>query len=141
MYCDDCPFKTPWRGNDNERPPPVVTAAPALLLMKRSYYWRLAVATANLGMSRRKLADEIVEAIFFYEGEILWPDGTPFDPDDTFFDDLFGNDGGFRWLSSFMALKTTPPKRAPQARVLERLRMIDLFFKIKHPSIARHFGR
>ena len=135
--------------NDNEKPAPdpfgrktdAVHVAPECVLSHLVYFSRLSIATANLGMSRRKFADDIATTLFFFEGDMLWPDGTPLYLSDTCLDDAFGDDGSFRWLSEFIKRAHQPIQRRPQNRVIERLRLIDLYFKIKHPVLARHFCR
>jgi hypothetical protein len=62
-------------------------------------------------------------------------DGRPFELPDI--DDAFGGDGSFRWLSDFIRFAEDPPHQLPQRRIIARLRLIDLYFRIKHPERAR----
>lgn len=114
-------------------------------LRRRSYFRRLAMATkalqAELKLSRREIPDWIADTIYAWRGEIVWPDGRPFDVSDTDIDDAFRNDGSFRWLSGFVRFADTVPRQAPQSRIVDRLRLIDLAFRIARPDVARHFGR
>lgn len=114
-------------------------------LSRKSYYWRLAIATAalqkQLALSRREIPNWLADTIYGYHGKIEWPNGQEFNISDTAIDDAFNNDGSFRWLSDFVRMAETPPKQAPQYRVVVRLRLIDLAFKIVRPDTARHFGR
>lgn len=114
-------------------------------LRRRSYFARLAMATkalqAELDISRREMPDWIADTIYEHRGEIVSPDGRPFDVSDTDIDDAFNNDGSFRWLSGFVRFAEESPRQAPQSRVLDRLRLIDLAFRIARPDVARHFGR
>ncbi len=105
------------------------------------YVRRLAVATANLGLSRREIPNWMADVIFEYRGSLRLPDGRAVHLPDTAIDDVFNNDGSFRWLSDFMKFADRPMRQAPQKRVLKRLRLIDLAFRIDKPQIARHFGR
>jgi hypothetical protein len=113
----------------------VVTVASLPELMRSSHYQRLAIATAALEFSRRKLIDEISEVLYGFEGKIVWADGRPFELPDI--DDAFGGDGSFRWLSDFIRFAEDPPHQLPQRRIIARLRLIDLYFRIKHPERAR----
>ena len=141
MICEHCKAIIEAANDNHSATPKSVTVATDEVISSPSYHRRLALATANLNTSRRKLADDIVDALFLFEGELLWPDGAVLYLSDTCLDDAFGGDGSFRWLSQFIRHGQTPLLRRPQSRILERLRLIDLYFKIKHPSIARHFGR
>lgn len=124
---------------------PAVYVASDGELSSLSYFRRLAVASAalkdGLRLSRRDFPDWIADAIFGYEGQILWRHGGPFLVRDTAIDDAFNNDGSFRWLSGFLDFADVPPRQRPQYRVLARLRLIDLAFRIARPDTARHFGR
>lgn len=114
---------------------PVVIVTTGRELRRMSHFQRLAIATAALEFSRRKLIDEISNVLYGFEGEIIWPEGDPFDLPDI--DDAFGGDGSFRWLSDFIRFADMTPRQSPQRRVLARLRLIDLYFRIKHPQRAR----
>lgn len=125
-----------------ERPPEKVWVEPTSVLTTKSYFCRMALATSNLNMSRRAFADDLALVLYNYSGEIrLRTTGERVWLHDQAVDNAFGDDGSFRWLSAFMACAAEPPKRRPQDRIAARLDLIDLYFKIKHPSIARHFGR
>lgn len=113
----------------------VVAVASLSELMRPSHYQRLAIATAALEFSRRKLIDEISDILYDFDGKIVWPDGRPFELPDI--DDAFGGDGSFRWLSDFIRFAERPPQQLPQRRVIARLRLIDLYFRVKHPERAR----
>lgn len=105
-------------------------------LQRTSYFQRLAIATAALGVSRREIPNILADAIYGFEGTIYWPDGRIYEPSDTAVDDAFGDDD-FRWLSDFIRFADQEPRQRPQRRVLMRLRLIDLYFRIKYPERAR----
>jgi len=113
----------------------VVTVATLPELLRHSHFRRLAIATAALEFSRRKLIDEMSDVLYGFEGKLVWPDGSAYDLPDI--DDAFGGDGSFRWLSDFIRFAERPPHQIPQRRIIERLRLIDLYFRIKHPERAR----
>jgi hypothetical protein len=113
----------------------VVTVATLPELLRLAHFRRLAIATAALEFSRRKLIDEMSDVLYGFEGKLVWPDGSAYDLPDI--DDAFGGDGSFRWLSDFIRFAERPPHQIPQRRIIERLRLIDLYFRIKHPERAR----
>lgn len=125
--------------NDNHAPGTLVVACDHALSQK-SFVRRLALALKASKLSRRKTLDWMADVIFLqHDTLIIWPDGRIFDVSDTDIDDLFGVDG--RWLSEFIKLADTDLKQRPQKRVLARLRLLDLAFKIARPETAWHFGR
>lgn len=104
-------------------------------LKRKSHFQRLAIATAAMDVSRRELINVLSETIYNFEGHLLWPEGDVYEVPDV--DDAFGDDGSFRWVSDFIRFAETPPRQVPQGRIVERLRLIDLYFRIKHPERAR----
>lgn len=133
--CKPCAFKPV---NDNKRT--VIVASDAELL-RRSHFQRLATATRALGISRREIPNWIADTIYGFRGRITWPDGKPFEVDDEDIDAAFNDDGSFRWLSGFMYFDSTDPKQNPQRRILNRLRLIDLAFRISSPVRAGFIAR
>lgn len=105
-------------------------------LGRKSHFQRLAIAAAAEGISRRVWADAIADAIYGFEGTIYFADGRKFEPTETEVDDTF-DDPEFRWISDFLTFAETEAKQRPQRRVIARLRLIDLYFRIKHPERAR----
>lgn len=121
--------------------PNIVMYAHQYQILSKPYFRRLAIATASLGLSRREIPNWMADVIFSYEGLMLDPFSRPVEVRDTAIDDAFNDDGSFRWLSDFMRFAHAPIKQRPQLRVLERLVLLDLAFKIEKPEIAKHFGR
>jgi len=126
-------------------PPPAAASAPEpnrrivaasdTALRRLSHFQRLAIATAALPVSRRQLPNLIADTLYNFNGKIVWPNGTPYVLPDI--DAAFGDDGSFRWVSDFIRFAEEPPRQHPQRRVIERLRLIDLYFRIAHPERAR----
>ncbi|MEM7776904.1 MAG: hypothetical protein AAF732_14950 [Pseudomonadota bacterium] len=108
-------------------------------LLRRSHYHRLAIASAALEVSRRAFIDRIADALYGFDGTFVFRDGTPYHLPDI--DDAFGDDDCFRWVSYFLALAETPPRQRPQHRVIERLRLIDLYFRVAYPERAKWIAR
>jgi hypothetical protein len=119
----------------SEEGPRKVTVASDHQLRSLSHFQRLAIATAALPFSRRGLIDEVSDVIYAFEGELVWQNGDSFKIPEI--DDAFGDEGSFRWVSDFVRFAIKPPRQHPQARIIERLRLIDLYFRIKYPERAR----
>ncbi len=118
----------------------IIYVATAEELLSRSYYCRLWMAARNISISipRRSWLDAIADAIRDYKGLICHTNGKPYQV--PCIDTVFG-DTSMRWLSYFLLPDDTGRLPKMKTRKVERLRLIDLFFKIRHPDIARHFGR
>lgn len=128
--CKPCTSKP---ANDNKR---CIVVASDDELSRRSHFQRLATATRALGISRREIPNWIADTIYGFRGRITWPGGKPFDIDDEDIDEAFNDDGSFRWLSTFMYFAEYDPRQKPQQRILKRLRLIDLAFRISNPVRA-----
>ena len=113
-----------------------VTVATDGQLMKISCGVRLAMCVVARGISRRRFGDDLALVIYSFEGVILWPNGSRFEITDTLIDDVFGDDQDFRWLSDFLKWPVHPPCQRPQKKILPRLRVIDLYFRINNPERA-----
>jgi len=144
FLCSKCnryvcnPCQTPYKHSGDPRE---VFMASTAQLRSRAYVRRLAIATRNLGLSRREIPNWMADVIFEFEGVIRSHDRQVLTITDTAIDDAFGNDGSFRWLSDFMAFAEKPLRQNPQMRVIVRLQLLDITFKIDKPEIAKHFGR
>jgi hypothetical protein len=106
-------------------------------LCRTSHVQRLAMSTVEIGLSRRKLADEFALVIYGFEGQVLWPNGGLFGITEALIDDAFGSDPEFRWLSAFLTCSVCPPRQRPQRRILPRLCIIDLYHRIEYAGRAR----
>lgn len=104
-----------------------------------SYYARLWLAIRNLPINRRDWLDEIADAIRDYDGEIFNAFGLPYLVPDI--DETFGNDPDMRWFGYYLASDNTGECPKSQSRKLERVRLLDLYCKIRFPEIAKHFGK
>lgn len=115
----------------------VVVVASTPELRCEHYYLRLWLAFRNMPFSRRQWLNEIAGNIYDFEGSILCADGKTWPVPEI--DDVFGGPDG-RVISLYKEAKDGYPRRRC-VRAIERLRVIDLYFRIKYPRIARHFGR
>jgi hypothetical protein len=106
----------------------VVATDPELL--RWCNFQRTAMATKGLGLSRRDIANWITQALSSDGVRFVTAVGVPFEISDTAIDDAFRNDGSFRWLSDFTGFADRPPMQTPQQRILDRLRLIDLAFRV-----------
>jgi hypothetical protein len=128
--CKPCAFKP---ANENSR---TIIVASEAELCRRSHFQRLSMATRALGISRREIPNWMADVIFGFRGRIMWPDGKVFEVGDEDIDAAFNDDGSFRWLSDFLHFASVNPKQKPQERVIVRLRLIDLAFRIAYPERA-----
>jgi hypothetical protein len=103
------------------------------------YYLRVWLAARNIPIPRRHWLDEMADAFRDYNGTIFNTDGGVYDV--PLVDDIFGDDPDMRWLSDY--LRSDASGRAPYrfSPRLDRVRLIDLYLRIRHASIARHFNR
>ena len=107
-------------------------------LTNEQYYRRLWLATRNVKISRRSWLDEIADTFRDFDGVLIYRSGIPFAIPDV--DAVMGDDPDLRWLGYFMA--SDDSGRYPKIRTHKhlRLQLLDAYFRIKHPEIARHFG-
>ncbi len=108
-------------------------------LSDNHYYLRLWLAARNVACSRRGWLNEIADTLRDYDGTIWAPNGEVYVV--PLVDDVFGDDADMRWMSDY--LRSCPDGEQPR-RVSSRpsrVRLIDLYFKIRHPEVARHFKR
>ncbi|WP_158657796.1 hypothetical protein [Agarilytica rhodophyticola] len=103
------------------------------------YYLRLWMAVKNINISRRLWLDELADTFRDFPGHVLQRNGHPFII--PCLDDVFGNDPDLRWLGYYLREDKTGIHPNSISRKMERLRLLDLYFRIKHPLIARHFGK
>ena len=120
----------PLAANDNAR---TVVAANDNDLRDPGSVSRLAAASLALDLPRRPFLTFLAETIFWFEGRIVWPDGTVLPVTDTLIDDHFP-DGSARWVSSFWQCAKTPPRQSAQRRVCWRLRIIRVTLDIIDPD-------
>ncbi len=99
------------------------------------------MASRALELPRRDIPNWIADHVFGFDGLIVWPTGLPFVLSDAAIDDAFNDDGSFRWLSDFLRFVQSPPRQRPQERILDRLRLLDLAFRIAKPEQAHPIGR
>lgn len=112
----------------------VVTVASKQELIDPHYSRRLWLAARNMPYSRRQWLNKLAEAIYGFDGVILLPDGRRFPLPDI--DAVMGDP---RWLSYYFEELNGLPKR--EVKLIERLLILDLYFRIAKPDIQRHFGR
>ena len=55
-------------------------------------------------------------------------------------DDVFRDDQQGRWFSDFVKLPASGKNPRLQDRVIERARLLDLYFRIRYPALAATFG-
>lgn len=135
--CNVCNPCVPRPANDNVRR---VIAANDNELADADNMQTLATVSKGHKHTRRCYLDFLAETLFWFDGEIVWPDGNPFPVNDTLIDDAFpGGDG--RWLSDFWKWADEKPRQRAQARVINRLRIIRIASEIIDPDVWHRFRR
>jgi len=121
----------------------VVTLASDYQLSRQSHVHRLAIATVEREIPRRRLADWIATVLAHYEGRIVWATGVTFEFSELAIYDAFGvrKDPSQRWVGDFYKFAVRPPAQLAQGKVVERLRYIDLAFRIAYPERAKWIAK
>ena len=117
----------------------VVYVATDAEILNEHYYRRLWIAAKNVEVSRRDWLDEIADCLRdTCDIEILYSSGKSYPI--PYVDDVF-DDGEMRWMGEFLRGRCCGNRPRTTSRKIERVKLIDLYFRIKHPTIAQHFGR
>lgn len=132
FQCEKCGARSP------EAPSGVVVASESEL--RNPHYIRdLRAAVAAERLPRRLWRDAIADTLRDFAGAVLKADRTPWEVPEI--DDHFPEDDDQRWVSDFARPLAEGKPFRMQGRVIERVRLIDLFFRIRHPELAATFGR
>ncbi len=131
MHCETC-------GRPLAAPARAIRSASNSELRNPLYLKDLKAAMRALALPRRAWRDAIAEAFRDFEGGFLGPGGARFEA--PYVDDHFPDDADQRWVSAFIANdpEDGPPRLT--AKSLERVRLIDLYFRIRYPELAATFG-
>lgn len=116
----------------------IVTLASDYQLGRQSHVQRLAIATVEREIPRRRLADWIATILAHYEGRIIWASGVEFHFTEEDIYEAFNLEGdpSQRWVGDFYKFALNPPIQLAQGKVIKRLRFIDLAFRIAYPERA-----
>ena len=112
----------------------IIVVASKAELTSSVYTRRLWLAARNMNIPRRQWPNVIADAIYNFRGNILLSDGRLWPVPDV--DYVLGDP---RWISLYFEESDGKPRR--EVRLIERLRMIDLYFRIAKPHIQCHFSR
>ena len=122
------------------KPKRIAYVATTAELMNEHYYRRLWMAVRNLPISRREWLDTLADCLRdTCDIVILHRSGEAFAI--PYVDEIMGDDPENRWFSLYLKADPSGERPSRQSRMLERVQLLDLYFRIKHPDIARHFGR
>jgi hypothetical protein len=122
------------------KPKRIITVPHASELLTQQYHSRLALAVANLNLSRRKIPDWMADCLFRDDVEFRFRDGSLYEIGDEDIDDAFC-DPSFRWLSDLIKSAGKTRKQRPHYTLEFRLRLLALSFWVDKPEVARHFAR
>lgn len=124
--------------NSNNGTKTLVYVASDTELSNQQYYRRLWLATRNIDISRRDWPDELADAFRDTNAEYRFPSGMPYFLPDI--DEVF-TDPGMRWMSDFLVSDPSGHSPSVYRRSKDKLRLIDLYFRVRHPKIACHFKK
>lgn len=116
-----------------------LSLTPPEVLLSEHYYRRLWLAVINVELPRRDRLDELADTFRDFGGVVVTPEGKPIEL--PLVDDAFGNDADMRWMGYYLRPDDTGEYPFSFSRKVERLQLLDLYFRIKHPQIARHFRK
>lgn len=116
-----------------------ITLTQPSLLLSEHYYRRLWLAVRNVEIPRREWLDELADTLRDFNGVIYQTDSRIYDI--PYIDDVFNDDFDMRWLGYYLEADDTGRNPRIKTRKVERLQLLDLYFHIKHPQIAKHFTR
>lgn len=112
-------------------------------LLDKIYYRRLWLSVRNVKIPRRHWLDSLADCFLSFDcknGIMLWPDNSQYELPDL--DEIFnGDDASMRWFGYYTSADKTKKHPQHRSRMIERLRLLDLYFRIESPEISRHFGR
>jgi hypothetical protein len=116
---------------------PVRTASDGEL-RNPDYLRGLIQAVLTKEVPRRAWRDLLADMIRDHSERLRNADGSRLDPPEI--DAHFPEDADDRWISGFFCITRTVAVVRIQERVIERVRLIDLYFRVYHPGIAATFG-
>lgn len=117
----------------------LIHVASAKELLKESYYNRLWIAVRNVPICRRDWLDEIADALRDFDGLIRHRSGETYTV--PLVDDVFGDDSDMRWMGYYLKPDESGELPLSKTRKIERLRVLDLYFKIRYPDMSEHIRR
>lgn len=100
-------------------------------LERTSYRNRLKMAVRNTGFSHREWPTHVQDGMlhaYLKKIDLRYASGKVFDI--SLVDDVWRNE---RYIREFL--------KSEDCKYPEKDRLVDLYFRIMHPDIARHFGR
>ncbi len=109
---------------------------PAILLSEH-YYRRLWLAVKNVRIPRRAWLNELADVVRDCDGLIYTHDGRLYKI--PAIDEVFGDDFDMRWLGYYLLAEQDEDMPRIKSRKIERLQLLDLYFQVRYPKIAKRF--
>ena len=122
----------------NQRKKKIYYLTPPETLLSEHYYRRLWLAVRNLGIPRREWLDVLADRLRDNDGCIMDEDGNEYEF--PFVDDIFGDDPSMRWAGYYLLADESGTTPKTKSRKIERLQLLDLYFKVHLPEIAKRFS-
>lgn len=107
-------------------------------LKNEHYYRRLWMAVRSEDLFRRQWLDVLADTFRDADVDIFYLSGEPYELPEL--DEVF-DDHDMRWLSGFLMCSKDGMHPKRHCRSLEKLRLLDLYFRIERPRVAAHFSR
>lgn len=124
--------------NLSEPKRPVVYVATDAELRNEHYYRRLWMAVRSRDIPRRDWLDELANTFRDADVELRYCSGFPYRLPEI--DDVF-DDPDMRWLSAYLCSAQDHVGPHAHSSKFERLRLLDLYFRLRFPAVASHFGK
>ena len=116
----------------------VVKAEAAEILSMPPYKNRVQLAVRNMPILKLNWPKEVADTIYHFDGYIITGDRMCWQKPDI--EKILGNGVGDP-CCFFDYFEKDSHGPSCESRFIDRLRLVDLHFKIKYPKIARHFNK
>lgn len=117
----------------------IITLTSPDVLRSPIYYRSLWLAVRNIDIPRRDWLEELANTFRDFEGDIQHPNTAPYHL--PLIDDVFGDDLDMRWMGYYLRADKSGEFPQSKSRKIERLQILDLYFRIKYPHIAMQFSK
>lgn len=117
--------------------PPFVALDDATL-SDPNFIFDAANALARKGLSRREVPLWILDTLWAKRNELTDACGERFEFTTETAEEVFGDEGSYRWISGFLAFPLRPWRQRAQSQILPRLRLIALALGVDPPIYQDH---
>lgn len=118
-------------------PKRIICVASTEELLNIHYYCRLWLAASSLNLDQRPWCTNLIEACQARDITVIRPCGQPYTA--SVVKGILVADLDLGWLRSYLCEASIDTRPYRLNHTLERLRIVDLYFRLCHPQIAAHF--